>query len=299
MKSRLVQTGLRIGFVTLVVCTILGAGCESSNSSPKISRVTAEKAWITPSARCQIECIASDTDNDSLSYTWSATGGTFSGEGEITTWIAPQSVGAYEITVKVTDDEGGEITGYLPISVQTNHSPIISSLDAVRTVANRGEYISIECVASDTDQDRLIYSWLATGGEFHGTGPLAIWTAPYSLDIYEITVVVKDDRGGVATKKISIEVGVNHSPVIESLTAEPSSVLQGETITVECLASDSDGDELTYMWTAEDGDFAGDGSIVTWAAPMDCKYYNLTVLVADGRGGETSKELQVRVKKPG
>ena len=166
-------------------------------------------------------------------------------------------------------------------------------------MANRGECISIECVASDTDQDRLIYSWLATGGELHGTGSLAIWAAPYSLGIYEITVTVKDDRDGVATKKISIEVGVNHPPVIESLTAEPTSVLQGETITIECIASDSDGDELTYMWTAEDGDFSGVDSMVTWATPMECKYYKLTVLVADGRGGETSKELQVRVKKPG
>jgi len=199
----------------------------------------------------------------------------------------------------VTDDQGGETTGYLPISVQANQPPVIRNLNAERTVANRGECISIECIASGKDQDRLIYSWLATGGEFHGTGALAIWTAPYSLGVYEITVVVEDDRGGVATKRISIEVAVNHPPVIESLTAEPSPVLQGESSTIECIASDSDGDQLTYMWTAEDGDFSGDGPMVTWAAPMDCKYYNLTVLVADGRGGETSKEFQIRVRKPG
>ena len=122
MKSRSVQTGLIISFATLVVCIILCAGCGVPNSSPKISRVTAEKDWVTPSAGCQIECIASDADNDILSYTWSATGGTFSGEGEITTWIAPQAAGTYEITVRVTDDQGSEITGYLPISVQTKSS---------------------------------------------------------------------------------------------------------------------------------------------------------------------------------
>ena len=58
MKSRLIEAGFIISLVTLAVCMVLGMGCEHPNNPPKISRVTAEKEWITPSTECQIECIA-------------------------------------------------------------------------------------------------------------------------------------------------------------------------------------------------------------------------------------------------
>ena len=82
-----------------VVAILLISGCIPANQPPVISGLTADEEQVNPSGDCQVRCIASDPDEDELSYTWSASGGNFSGEGAIVTWVAPQKVGAYTITV--------------------------------------------------------------------------------------------------------------------------------------------------------------------------------------------------------
>ena len=211
MKSTLNQTRRWLSLVVaLTLCTILLSSCAEPNNDPTISSLQAEEDPVTPSGSREVECVASDPDGDSLTYTWSATAGTFSGTGPITTWMAPDIPGTYAITVKVTDGRGGE-----------------------------------------------------------------------------------------ATMQLTVDVLVNHPPVIESLTAEPSPVKQGKTSTIECVASDPDGDELSYLWSAARGNISGQGSAVTWTAPNTCGSYVITVTVADSRGGEASEELEIKVIKPG
>ena len=91
----------------------------------------------------------------------------------------------------------------------------------------------------------------------------------------------------------------NKSPVIESLTAEPPVVTQGKSATVKCVASDPDGDKLSYQWVATKGNISGQGSTVTWIAPDTCGSYVITVTVMDSGGKEVTEELTIRVKKPG
>jgi len=193
-----------------VVVILLISGCAPANQPPVISSLTADEEQVNPSGDCQVRCVASDPDGDELSYTWSASEGDISGEGAVVTWVAAEEVGAYTITVKVTDGRGGE-----------------------------------------------------------------------------------------ATMQLTIDVIVNHAPVIESLTAEPSPVRQGKTSTIECVASDLDEDELSYLWSANRGNISGQGSTVAWTTPNACGTYIITVTVADGRGGEVSEELEVEVIKPG
>jgi len=91
----------------------------------------------------------------------------------------------------------------------------------------------------------------------------------------------------------------NKSPVIESLTAEPPVVSQDKSATVKCVASDPDGDELSYQWVATKGNISGQDSTVTWTAPNTCGDYVITVTVVDSGGKEVTEELTIEVKKPG
>ena len=91
----------------------------------------------------------------------------------------------------------------------------------------------------------------------------------------------------------------NKSPVIESLTAEPPVVSQDKSATVKCVASDPDGDELSYQWVATMGNISGQGSTVIWTGPDKCGNYIITVTATDGKDGEASRELTIEVKKPG
>jgi hypothetical protein len=88
---------------------------------------------------------------------------------------------------------------------------------------------------------------------------------------------------------------VNNPAIITGLTARPLRVKKTATSTIECIASDPDGDELTYLWTASGGNISGRGATVTWTAPNREGSYIIRVIVTDSMGRGNSKELQITV----
>lgn len=86
----------------------------------------------------------------------------------------------------------------------------------------------------------------------------------------------------------------NQPPFISSLTASNERVSPSGSCQVKCVASDPDGDELSYAWSAS-GNVSGEGSTVTWMAPAAPGDYTITVKVTDGRGGEAAAELTIGV----
>ena len=52
----------------------------------------------------------------------------------------------------------------------------------------------------------------------------------------------------------------NHRPAITSLAAEPERVLPLGSCQIVCNATDPDGDELSYNWSANGGGITGEGA---------------------------------------
>jgi len=92
----------------------------------------------------------------------------------------------------------------------------------------------------------------------------------------------------------------NHLPAITSLEAEPEKVIPSGSCQIVCTASDADGDELSYNWSASGGEINGEGATVTWTAPDSAGSYDVTATVTDGRGGEVMSQviLTVRANRP-
>jgi hypothetical protein len=179
---------------------------------------------------------------------------------------------------------------------EANQLPVISNLAIVTEgEVNPGGTAQLHCTAIDPEGDELSYTWSADGGTIYGLGATVSWTAPDELASYTITVEVSDGND-IATDQITITVVEhNHPPIIESLTTDCPKVRPAATATITCVASDPDGDELTYTWTTERGTISGEGAIVTWTAPGEYGNYLVTVTVSDGRGGEvTSSEVAPR-----
>jgi hypothetical protein len=88
----------------------------------------------------------------------------------------------------------------------------------------------------------------------------------------------------------------NHRLVITSLAAEPEGVLPLGKCQITCNASDRDGDELSYNWSASGGKITGTGTTVTWTAPLSSGSYNVTVTVTDSRGGEVTDYVTITVR---
>jgi hypothetical protein len=89
----------------------------NANHPPVITSVVANPITVSTVGVSIITCTASDPDGDTLSYEWSATGGTISGSGSSVSWTAPNTAGTYTITVTVSDGHGGSVQGSTSVVV--------------------------------------------------------------------------------------------------------------------------------------------------------------------------------------
>jgi len=176
-----------------------------------------------------------------------------------------------------------------------NQPPVISSLTPAEMQIYPNGNTEIQCVAMDADGDRIDFKWACTGGSFTGAGTSVIWKAPEHYGTFDISVTVEDGKGGMAQASVTLTVGANQPPLISSLTGDPSGVLYGGTATITCIASDPDGDVVRYSWSASEGSISGVGEKVTWKAPNKGGDFNVTVIVSDGKGGETTGNVMVVV----
>ena len=80
------------------------------NHSPEISDLSADPSSVNINQTTTITCIASDQDNDPLTYYWTKNVGSFEGDtsGSSITWRAPSTEGNYTVECEVSDGEGGE-----------------------------------------------------------------------------------------------------------------------------------------------------------------------------------------------
>jgi hypothetical protein len=86
----------------------------------------------------------------------------------------------------------------------------------------------------------------------------------------------------------------NNSPIIESISFAKDSLAVADNEIV-CRASDPDGDNLLYEWSADGGQITATGSNALWIAPGVMGNYKVYVTVKDGKGGEAVKVVDIRV----
>lgn len=177
-----------------------------------------------------------------------------------------------------------------------NHRPIIISLKAELERVLPSGTCQIVCNATDPDGEELSYGWSADGGAITGEGATVTWTAPGSVGSYNVTVIVLDSRGGAVTDYVTVTVRRNNAPTINSLIANAVWTTPSGNLQVTCAASDPDGDELSYEWTATGGDISGTGAVVNWTAPQEVGICNnVTVVVKDGHGRQDTRFVSLSV----
>jgi hypothetical protein len=274
-----------------------------TNHAPVISLLSTNPTSISTGAVAVVTCAATDLDGDTLKYDWSASSGIISGNGSSIKWTAPTSSGIDTVNCTVSDGKGGLDTKSVNVTVtiQTpiNHPPTISSLTANPTSILTGAVTTITCTASDLDGDTLTYNWSAASVTISGTGTHITWTAPISKGTYSINCTISDGKGGSDKKSVNVTVTApapgNHAPTISSLTANLTSISTGAVTTITCIASDPDGDSLTYNWSAVSGAFSESGLSRNWTAPATPGTYTINCTVSDGKGGSDAKSVSVTV----
>ncbi len=88
----------------------------------------------------------------------------------------------------------------------------------------------------------------------------------------------------------------NTPPEIVSLTSRSAVVAPGDSVLVECDATDPDGDELTYDWTSDRGTINGHAGVIAWTAPSEEGIARVSVEVSDGGDVAIDKSIAITVK---
>jgi len=183
------------------------------------------------------------------------------------------------------------------INTPTNHAPVITSSPTTRV--NENSAYSYQVIATDADNDVLTYSiikgpsWLSIDPN---TGRVTGTSQEISKDSsWEIIIKVSDGKGFVTqryfltVKDTSTEPTKpeNNAPVITTL--EIPNVNEGEIYSYQIIATDADGDSLTYSLTANPGWLTIDpntGLITSRGTAPEVsadKFYSAQVSVTDGK----------------
>lgn len=88
---------------------------------------------------------------------------------------------------------------------------------------------------------------------------------------------------------------VNHPPVIHYINA-PEEVQVSSTNSIICVATDPDGNLLSYAWSADAGTIIGNTDNVQWVAPDTAGSYKISAVVTDNNSAQASSSVTVSVK---
>ena len=202
---------------------------------------------------------ASDPDPaDTLSYSLNAgpTGASIDSLGTFTWTPIQTQVGAQQISLLVSDRNGGHVTQSFSVEVSAfDDVPVIAGIPDTTVLEDQTYTFSLN--ASDEEGGPLTYA-LSSGPaamSIDTTGTLS-WT-PGQADIgsQSISLQVSDPAGQIATLSYQLVVqAVNDSPAITKQTPSEAHVRTtgGGELSFAVSATDEEGDSLSFSWTVGD-----------------------------------------------
>jgi hypothetical protein len=266
-----------------------------NNETPLIDSLVASPTSVQAGGTVSLSATAHDLNpGDTLSWTWSATGGTFSDSSTASTsWTAPSSVGVQILTLTVTDSQEAAASISVAVNVisgtSTNTSldisfnlaPVVSKVSASRTTLNAGQTTHVSALVSDAEGDALSYQWTAScPGTWTDASSRAATFVPSAVPAgacnnCRLTVTVLDVRGGQSTGALNLCVtapSLERFPPAFTFFSQSPSVSPGQTVALNVTAMDPQDSALTFAWTANTGSLAAPQSTATtsraeWTAP--------------------------------
>jgi chitinase len=150
----------------------------------------------------------------------------------------------------------------------------------------KGGTAQLSVSATAPDGRPLTYSWQAPANwSLSPNGSTATLTDPNEPgQSATIEVTVEAENGNTASASLLVSTERNTQPIIQNINTTPSAVEPSGTMTVQVLATDPDGDSLTYNWSSpSDWSASQDGDTLTLTAPNQHSVVGtVDVTVSDG-----------------
>ena len=176
------------------------------NNAPVVSLVTATPAWAVSTDATALIVTATDSDGDTLAYSWSsACQGTFGANAASTTFTlsSVETGAACTLIVSVDDGHGFVSTGEITVPTKAaafNAAPVIAGTVQSANSVNAGDVVTLSVEASDPEGSALSFAWAGPTGTLStpttdATSSLVTFTAPGTSGPWQVTVTVADAQG--------------------------------------------------------------------------------------------------------
>ncbi|MEO0413477.1 MAG: tandem-95 repeat protein, partial [Verrucomicrobiota bacterium] len=303
------QDGLYSDYGSLGVYQISGTTqAFAVNSDP--NAVNDAYDLIEDSAGVVFDVLANDVDPNGdpitlVSHTDPLNGGLQSlGNGRFSYVPGANFAGVDSFSYTISDGRGGLATGQVSFSIlAVNDNPVASDINAIGN-EDSDVVILIEDFISDVDGDTVRLSGIEgaqNGTVFFDPEAGSITYRPDSnfFGVDAFTYTVADGNGGEASARVNLQINsVNDLP---SLTNDSATLNEGETVSIDVLANDTDidGDTLTISTFSQGlGGSVSlvDGQLVYTANEGFIGNDSFTYSVSDGNGGVEGALVSIQVE---
>ncbi|MFT6397879.1 MAG: MYXO-CTERM domain-containing protein [Bradymonadia bacterium] len=247
---------------------------------------------------------STDPEGQPLTFVWSLEPGPttvdiFDSVSALAQVIVPNDLESESTLVFRVDVNDGRFTesDFIEVTVGPNQRPVIEPIE--RLEVNVGEEVSFVVSASDPDGDDVLFvaAELPAGSSFRAETGTFDWVADRG-GFFTPHIEARDSFGAFDEVFVTVIVidrsSENRAPVVEDIE---DVLLETDDapveLTLEVVAEDPDGDDLTYFWQLENRTFLGASASIT--TEFEYGEYVVECFVSDSEAtSRISFEVEIR-----
>ena len=291
------------GPVTLTCVATDADGVEGSNThvivvnSPPTVVITAPSR-LEVSRTGNISIVVSDPNNDTVTTLLETSAGSIDNPTSLNAVItAPSTPQTVTVTCTATDVDGLQTVETAQITIIPNQPPTLNI--TVPNALEIGQTGNLRATVGDPTNDPVTVLWEASAGVIgNRTAPNTTITVPATPQTITVTCIATDDRGATTTATATITVRQPNRPPTVTLNV-PAQANPGQTVNIEAIVDDLDGDDVDVEWRTPQGTIADpENKTTTIQVPKKTGVIPISLIAMDDMGATTTKTAYITVGDP-
>ncbi|MEO6869699.1 MAG: PKD domain-containing protein, partial [Ginsengibacter sp.] len=283
-------------------------GGAPANQNP-IVNAGSDVTITLPASTVTLKGVASDPDGTIVSYAWTKISGptsaTFSASNNPNTDVSALTQGIYQFQLKVTDNVGATAQDVVQVTVNAaaNIPPTVSA-GVDQTITLPTSTVSLSGSAADSDGTIASYAWTKlsgpSGANFSASNNANTNVSSLTQGVYQFQLKVTDNGGATAqgVVQVTVNAAANIPPTVNA-GADQTITLPANSVSLNGIASDPDGNIATYAWTKISGpsgaNFSASNNANTNVSSLTQGLYQFQLKVTDNGGATAQDIVQVTV----